>query len=217
MALFEPVASALETVHRCCNIAHRDIKPANLFVIGDPRGPSAFMKILDFGIAKVMAEHAQLATALAQTGQEITAFTPNYGAPEQFSRSHGATGPWTDVFALALIMVEMLRGGVPALQGSDYLQLAVASRDPLVRPTPRAFGVPVSDAVEAVFRRALEISPRDRFRTAGEFWAQLRKAIYPAEATWVPSGVDRARRCPIALSHPRPLGRGTIAQVRARR
>ena len=187
MTLFEPVAAALETVH-ALNIAHRDIKPANLFVIGDPRSQNAFVKILDFGIAKVMAEHAQLATALAQTGQEITAFTPNYGAPEQFSRSHGATGPWTDVFALALIMVEMLRGGVPALQGSDYLQLAVASRDPLVRPTPRAFGIPVSDAIEAVFLRALAISPRDRFRTAGEFWAQLRKALYPAEPTWLPGG-----------------------------
>ncbi|MFO0619216.1 MAG: SUMF1/EgtB/PvdO family nonheme iron enzyme [Polyangiaceae bacterium] len=187
MALFEPVASALDTVH-ALNIAHRDIKPANLFVIGDARSPNAFMKILDFGIAKVMAEHAQLATALAQTGQEITAFTPNYGAPEQFSRTHGATGPWTDVFALALIMVEMVRGGVPALQGNDYLQLAVASRDPMVRPTPRAFGINVNDAVEAVFAKALAISPKDRFRTAGEFWSALRKSVYPSEPTWLPQG-----------------------------
>jgi formylglycine-generating enzyme required for sulfatase activity/serine/threonine protein kinase len=185
MGLLEPIVSALETVHQM-NIAHRDVKPANLFIIGDARGPSPFVKILDFGIAKVMAEHAQLQTALAQTGQEITAFTPNYGAPEQFSRSHGATGPWTDVFALALILVEMVRGA-PALQGNDYLQLAVASRDPMVRPTPRALGVAVPDAVEAVFAKALAVSPRDRYRTAGELWIELRRAVFPNQPTWVPA------------------------------
>ncbi len=185
MALLEPVASALEVAH-AQNIAHRDIKPANLFVIGDPRASGVFVKILDFGIAKVMAEHAQLATSLAQTGREITAFTPNYGAPEQFSRQHGATGPWTDVFALALIMVELLRGGVPALQGDDYIQLAVASRDPAVRPTPRAFGVEVSDEVEGVFRRALAVAPRDRYKTAGQFWADLHQAALPGGPMWAP-------------------------------
>lgn len=184
MMLLEPVVGALEVVHQM-NIAHRDVKPANLFIIGDARKTNTFVKILDFGIAKVMAEHAQLQTALAQTGQEITAFTPNYGAPEQFSRSHGATGPWTDVFALALIMVELIRGA-PALQGNDYLQLAVASRDPMVRPTPRALGVNVSDAVEAAFHRALAVSPRERYRTAGEFWIALRKAVFPEQPTWIP-------------------------------
>jgi len=184
LALLEPVASALDVVH-AQNIAHRDIKPANLFVIGDPRGVGTFVKILDFGIAKVMAEHAHLQTSLAQTGREITAFTPNYGAPEQFSRSHGATGPWTDVFSLALIMVEMLRGGVPALVGDDYIQLAVASRDPMVRPSPRALGVDVTDDIEAVFLRALAVAPRDRYKTAGQFWADLHQAAFPGSAPWL--------------------------------
>ncbi len=183
LALLEPVASALDVVH-AQNIAHRDIKPANLFVIGDPRGVGTFVKILDFGIAKVMAEHAHLQTSLAQTGREITAFTPNYGAPEQFSRTHGATGPWTDVFSLALIMVEMLRGGVPALQGDDYIQLAVASRDPSVRPSPRALGVDISDDIERVFLRALAVSPRERYKTAGQFWADLHAAVFPGNAPW---------------------------------
>src|SRR6185369_12460041 len=83
MALLEPAAAALDIVHTR-NIAHRDIKPANFFVIGDPRTPHAHVKVLDFGIAKVMADHAAAAAALAFTGTELTAFTPNYGAPEQF-------------------------------------------------------------------------------------------------------------------------------------
>ena len=178
IALLAPVAAALELAHQL-GVAHRDIKPANLFVIGDSRG-APFVKVLDFGIAKVMSEHARLQTSLAETGASISAFTPNYGAPEQFSRTHGATGPWTDVFALALILVEVL-GGVRALDGDDLLQLALASRDPLARPTPRVLGLDVPDAVELVFRKALAVAPADRYKTAGAFWGELERAALEAD------------------------------------
>ncbi|XXX73851.1 SUMF1/EgtB/PvdO family nonheme iron enzyme [Sorangium sp. So ce134] len=183
VALLESAAVALELAHSR-GIAHRDIKPANLFVIGPPRDAATFVKVLDFGIAKVMAEHAAAATALAHTGKDITAFTPSYGAPEQFSRTHGATGPWTDVFAMALIMIEVMLGGAPALQGDDYLQLAVASRDPSRRPTPRTLGLTVSDEVEAVFEKALSVAPADRFPTMGRFWAALHRAVFPDDPAW---------------------------------
>ena len=182
VVLLDPAAAALEIAHSR-GIAHRDIKPANFFVLGDPRGIDAYVKVLDFGIAKVMSDHA--AVAMAQTGTEITAFTPNYGAPEQFSRTHGATGPWTDVFAMALILVEMLRGGAPALEGNDLVQLAVASRDPSRRPTPRTFGLEVTDAVEQVFLTALATSPGDRYRTMGQFWAALHQAVFPDAPAWM--------------------------------
>jgi formylglycine-generating enzyme required for sulfatase activity/serine/threonine protein kinase len=190
LTLLEPAAQALDVVHGM-NIAHRDIKPANFFVIGDARaeGQGTLVKILDFGIAKVMAEHAHLATSLAQTGATVTAFTPNYGAPEQFSRTHGATGPWTDVFAMALVLIELIRGA-PALEGDDYLQLAIAARDETRRPTPRALGVPVSDAVEAVFLRALAVSPKDRYRTMGELWTDLYAAAFDGQI-WQGSAVAR--------------------------
>src|SRR6185503_9457472 len=177
LALLHPAAAALEIAHRQ-GIAHRDIKPANFFIIGDARGVGAYVKVLDFGIAKVMADHAAAAAALAHTGKDITAFTPNYGAPEQFSRTHGATGPWTDVFAMALIIVEMMRGH-PALDGSDLIQMAVASRDMAVRPTPRTFGIQVTDSVEQVFRTALAVSPGDRYPTMGQFWSALYQAVFP--------------------------------------
>jgi eukaryotic-like serine/threonine-protein kinase len=183
LALLDPAAAALEIAHSR-GIAHRDIKPANFFVMGEPRGIEAYVKVLDFGIAKVMSDHAAVAAALAHTGTEITAFTPNYGAPEQFSRTHGATGPWTDVFAMALILVEMLRGGAPALEGNDLIQLAVASRDPSRRPTPRNFGLQVTDAVEQVFAAALATSPGDRYRTMGHFWAALHQAVFPDAPAW---------------------------------
>ncbi len=173
--LIAPAASALELAHKR-GIAHRDIKPANLFIVGgEPRSEDAKIKVLDFGVAKMMADNTQLQAALAKTGTNITSFTPQYGAPEQFTRSYGATGPWTDVFALALVAVEMLVGHC-ALDGGDLVQLAFSSSNPEKRPTPRALGVDVPDAVEAVFAKALAPRPPDRYDSAGAFWAALESA-----------------------------------------
>ena len=209
MTLMEPAAVALELVHKRA-IAHRDVKPANIFILGDARGQSFHVKVLDFGIAKVMAEHAAAAAALAHTGKDITAFTPNYGAPEQFSRSHGATGPWTDVFAMALILVELLRSGLPALAGNDFMQLAIASRDPQRRPSPRNFGVPVSDAVEGVFLRALAVNPSDRYPSMGQFWAALHASVY-GEGAWNPTSL----RGPMSVvSSSSPLGTHDMSRPR---
>lgn len=175
VALLGQAASALDVAHGK-GIAHRDIKPANLFVLGDgARAGTATLKVLDFGVAKMMSDNTQLKAALAKTGMGITSFTPQYGAPEQFNRSYGATGPWTDVYALALVAVEMLTGKV-ALDGDDLVQLAFASGNPEKRPTPRALGAVVSDAVERVFQRALAVRPDDRYARAREFWKDLEAA-----------------------------------------
>ncbi|MEB2313131.1 MAG: bifunctional serine/threonine-protein kinase/formylglycine-generating enzyme family protein [Sorangiineae bacterium] len=169
-----PVAAALEIAHKR-GIAHRDIKPANLFVLGGARSPGATVKLLDFGVAKMMTENTRVAAAIAKTGTSITSFTPQYGAPEQFSRSYGATGPWTDVFALALVAVELLSGG-PALDGEDVVQLGFASGNPARRPSPRSHGAVLPDAVEAVFLKALAPNPPERYGSAREFWTALEEA-----------------------------------------
>jgi eukaryotic-like serine/threonine-protein kinase len=210
LALLDPAVGALAIAHSR-GVAHRDVKPANFFVIGDPRGVDAHVKVLDFGIAKVMADHAAAAAALAQTGKDITAFTPNYGAPEQFSRTHGATGPWTDVFAMALILVEIMRGA-PALEGNDLIQMAVASRDPHVRPSPRTFGIEVPDAVERVFLTALAVAPSDRYPTMGQFWSALHQAVFPDAPAWsVSTGTGMARASSLA----RGMSQGPVLSIQA--
>jgi formylglycine-generating enzyme required for sulfatase activity/serine/threonine protein kinase len=166
--LMAQVCSALDVAH-ARGIAHRDIKPANLFVVsGDGRSADSVFKILDFGVAKMMSDNTQLKAALAKTGMGVTSFTPQYGAPEQFSRTHGATGPWTDVYALALVAVELLTGR-PALDGEDLVQLGFATGDATRRPTPRALGAAVPDPVEEVFRVALSVKPQERYSRAREF------------------------------------------------
>ncbi|MFO0570544.1 MAG: protein kinase [Polyangiaceae bacterium] len=180
LRLLGPVAAALDVAHGR-GIAHRDVKPPNIFVLGeDPRAGSVTVKILDFGVAKMITDNTQMKAALAKTGSSITSFTPQYGAPEQFSRSYGATGPWTDVFALALVAVEMLVGK-PALDGGDLVQLAYSAGNPQSRPTPRTLGANVSDSVEAVLTKALAVQPTQRFSRAGEFWAALEAAAQGVE------------------------------------
>jgi eukaryotic-like serine/threonine-protein kinase len=174
MKLVEPAAEALALAHTK-GIAHRDVKPANIFVLGDARNPQTTVKLLDFGIAKVVQNAQQMAGTFKKTTGHVTSFTPAYGAPEQFSRKIGATGPWTDVYALALLLVEMI-SGKPALDGEDYLQLAYCSSNDQSRPTPRERGVQLPNQIEAVFERALAVSPDNRYQTAGDFWNALCEA-----------------------------------------
>ena len=188
--LLDGAAKALAIAHGL-GIAHRDVKPGNFFVLGDPRGDDAQLKILDFGIAKVVGD-AQKAAGFQRTQGKVTAFTPAYGAPEQFSRSYGSTGPWTDVFALSLVLLELISGWEP-LSGDDFAQFATASADPARRPTPKTFHLEVSDAVESVFLRAVAIKPADRYSSVGEFWSALREALGLGPLR----GVDTTRSHPL--------------------
>lgn len=192
VSLLDPVAEALTVAHRQ-NVAHRDLKPANVICLGDPRELGVSVKVLDFGIAKVMGEQIELQEQLKQTGQQITSFTPNYGAPEQFSRTYGATGPWTDVYAMALILVELMRGK-RALDGQTVFDLGASSCHVEQRPTPRQLGIEVSDAVEAVFARALALAVDERHSNMADFWAELYAALGQTEPTWVGGAANTARK-----------------------
>jgi serine/threonine protein kinase len=169
ITLLDPAARALAVAHEQ-GVAHRDIKPANLFI--STLGSRQTLKVLDFGIAKVLTETASLTKAFEATGRSLQAFTPRYGAPEQFSRRFGATGPWTDVFSLALVLVEVVCGHSP-LEGEDAAQLFVASADVHQRPTLRPSGVETTDEVEGVLACALSVDIKQRYLTAGEFWNAL--------------------------------------------
>lgn len=201
VALLEPVAAALDLAHRR-GVAHRDLKPANVMLVADDDG-RATCKLLDFGIAKVMSEQIEHQQQLQLTGQQITAFTPNYGAPEQFSRQYGATGPWTDVFAMALILIEILRGGQRALEGQTFFELGVASSHP-VRPTPKVFGLTYAPEVEAVFARALAVNPAERHATMGEFWVDLHGKLSPGGEVWLWAG-NTERGGPTSRGLARPV------------
>ncbi|HTN90503.1 MAG TPA: serine/threonine-protein kinase, partial [Sorangium sp.] len=197
LELLAPAVSALAMAHDE-RVSHRDIKPANLFLVGAPGGTT--IKIVDFGIAKVIDASMPPSRALVETrraaapsrapvgsasattqelalSRTLHAFTPLYGAPEQFNPKLGATGPWTDVFALGLILLQLASGRQP-LAGSDWADLYLASVDPLSRPSFAGLGVAASPALEAVVARALAVEPAARFgdaRALGEALAAARR------------------------------------------
>jgi len=171
VTLLDPIAEALALAH-AHGIAHRDVKPANVFLAVGGDGKSLSVKLLDFGIAKVVQDAQRTGGAFHKTEGQVTSFTPHYGAPEQFSRKFGATGPWTDVFALALVVTECAIGR-RIVRTNDFVEMAKLATDTSQRPTPRRLGLDVSDATEAVFTRAVAVMPQDRYPTAGAFWIAL--------------------------------------------
>jgi serine/threonine protein kinase len=173
MKLLDPAARALAIAHQR-RVAHRDIKPGNFFLLATPSGSP--IKLLDFGIAKVMADGPDGGEA-ARTG--LLAFTPQYAAPEQIDQRRGETGPWTDVYAFALVATEVLTDRAP-FDAPELAGLIMQVNDTTRRPTPRALGAVVPDAVEAVFARALAVDPKQRFANAGEMWAALESAVAAA-------------------------------------
>ncbi|EYF07643.1 serine/threonine protein kinase [Chondromyces apiculatus] len=191
-ALLTPVARALEAAHSfpgatgpIC-VTHRDLKPANIF-LADVHGTQV-VKILDFGIARAR-DVASVIAGATTTGGATMAFSPRYGSPEQWApKRFGATGPWTDVWGLALTYVEMLAGR-PILEG-DPMAIMGTALDERRRPTPRSEGIDVPDALELALQRALALDPRNRQKDAGAFWDE----------------VERALGMPLSQS---PIGRGT--------
>lgn len=177
--LLAPIAHALDQAHRLPGpngaevVVHCDIKPDNLFL--STTGGVQTMKILDFGIARVKSATSRMAGKMTSVA-EITAFTPQYGAPEQWApETYGQTGPWTDVYSLAISMVDMVAGR-PPLDGSiAAMMFAVTNKES--RPTPRSMGITVSDAVERCFARALAVEPAKRTPTVAEFWRELEGAL----------------------------------------
>ena len=167
--LLEPVALALTQAH-AAGVAHRDFKPSNVLVVGDPAAPD--LKLVDFGAAKVAADRAR---GFDSTGGVVGMVTYLYSAPELLSRTYGATGPWTDVYALALVITELLLGRHP-WAGRDVLHIMDGVLDEKVRPTPGAHGAAQPKAVEALLARALAVDPTARPRDMAAFWPALRAA-----------------------------------------
>jgi serine/threonine protein kinase len=190
MVLLDPIATALQLAHEQ-GIVHRDVKPANIFLLAGG-GNTVPCKLLDFGIAKVVSD------ASNRLDGQGRCFTPAYGAPEQFSPAHGATGPWTDVFALALVMVETITLRVP-FEGGGLREYERQSCDRNRRPTPQALGATVAADVERVFERALEVRPSDRYATAGEFWSALQcAAVTPRQTDAARGELDASLAIPLA-------------------
>jgi serine/threonine-protein kinase len=169
--LLDPAIDALAFAH-ACGIVHREVTPENLFLASTPEGQR--IKVLDFGVAKILSEKAlDLAPASQSIGLGPVG-SPAYAAPEQFNESIGPVGPWTDVYTIVLVLLEALRDRVVMEDGPSPLPLRVMDR--ARRPTPRALGLDLGDAVEEVIAQGVAVEPRDRPQDIGLFWGMLKNA-----------------------------------------
>ncbi|WP_437730838.1 serine/threonine-protein kinase [Sorangium sp. So ce1335] len=166
MTYLHQAALALDRTH-AANIVHRDLKPANIFLSWRDDG-SVRVKILDFGVAKLVAEGATAAGATSSLG------TPIYMPPEQFLGGTRLTGA-ADIFALGMLAYTLLVGGSywhPEASGAEsVLAFAmVAARGPEEPPVQRArsMGVALPPGFDAWFARATAGDPAARFRRATE-------------------------------------------------
>ncbi|MBA2340760.1 MAG: protein kinase [Pyrinomonadaceae bacterium] len=162
------VAAAVAAAHES-GIIHRDLKPGNIFIVQRPHAPP-IVKVLDFGIAKLMAETADGGEVL-NTLTEANAMigTPRYMSPEQCDGA--ALSPSSDVYSLGIILYEMLTGITPFTGASP---LAVALKHSSEAPrAPREINSSIPPQLEAVVLHALEKNPANRPADAGAFRREL--------------------------------------------
>jgi len=135
-------------------VIHRDLKPSNIFLLQKRRGDH--VKLLDFGIAKSLeSEH----TALTKTGQLCG--TANYMPPETFLQS--SPGPPGDVYAVGLILLEMLTGRQTVSGDSMPETVMLHLKKPIELPEPIAQS-PLADIIKGATAK----HPDDRYRDADD-------------------------------------------------
>ena len=183
------IASALDAAH-AAGVIHRDLKPDNVMLT--PRhGDPDFVKVLDFGLAKMQASGTGVKTAMG-----VLLGTPQYMSPEACESKRELDGR-TDVYALGVLMFQMMTGVLP-FDGESMGEVLVKQVTALP-PAPRGLNPHIPPSVEQILLRCLAKAPEARFATMGELREALRDPdgylrrsppISPARSVAPGAGVD---------------------------
>ncbi|MEZ4465349.1 MAG: serine/threonine-protein kinase [bacterium] len=181
--IMQQVCGSLDEAHRQ-GMVHRDLKPENIFLVERAGNPD-FVKVLDFGIAKVTESGGQKLATITQAGAIFG--TPQYMAPEQIRGDH--VDARADIYALGVLLYELISGHLPFAAGSVVEMLTKHLTAP---PAPIARTGSDSDPglarLEAVALRALSKDPEHRQQTAREFLEDL-MAAFPQLSLSAPTGL----------------------------
>lgn len=203
------IALALEKAHEL-GIVHRDLKPANIMIVARENDP-LFVKVTDFGVARVRL--GVDATKLTQAG--MTYGTPSYMAPEQAAGEeidHRA-----DIYALGIVLFEMVTGRVPFTGGSVAQILAAHVTEPPPLPSKVSHQA-IPPELEQLILSCLSKTPENRPASARSLAEALIKIDTPRETSITPgppsnqqetvalSSTSKAPELQKALRDPRILG-----------
>ena len=164
--IIKQMCSALAEAHDL-DIVHRDLKPDNV-LLTEFRGEPNFVKVLDFGIAKITNNEAN-EKQLTQAG--IVYGTPEYLSPEQAQAKE--LDNRTDIYSLGVMLYEMVTGKVP-FESTSAVQ--VLTMHVFNEPTPPSQFAPnrnIAPTMERIIMRAMAKDPKDRFQNAMEMFQAL--------------------------------------------
>lgn len=197
LALFQRVVQAVAHAHER-GVVHRDLKPSNVLVRAD-----GAVRLVDFGIARVLGTDPALGEGrtLTRTGQRM--FTPEYASPEQILGER--TSAATDVFALGVVLYELLAGCSPWPAGGTThdLEGAIVAADP-PPPSRRATGTHgrgLRGDLDTIALKCLARSPARRYPDAAALGEDLERhlsgrTIEARRATALERGIRLVRRRP---------------------
>lgn len=201
LRLFLQVARAVAHAHANL-VVHRDLKPSNILVTGD-----AEVKLLDFGIAKLLEQGEAHETELTQ--QAGRALTPEYAAPEQILGR--AIGTAADVYALGVVLYELLAGCRPYALERDSraaLEEAILQVDaaPPSARAPAGRRAALRGDLDTIVLKALRKDPTERYATVAAFAEDIerhlshRPVLAQPEGGWYRFGKFVRRNRGVALA-----------------
>ena len=164
LGALEQAARGVAAAH-AAGVVHRDLKPEHVLV--DAAGRA---RVIDFGLARLGGASVDL----TRSGQALG--TAPYMAPEVARGELAAIGPWSDVWSLGAILLEVLSGAPPYPQARSAAQLVACLAGPEEPPRARARRPEVPRALDEVCARALRKDPRGRFADAGQLAEALARA-----------------------------------------
>lgn len=171
--IFCDICDAVQHAHQQ-GVVHRDLKPPNIMIESHADG-SIQPKILDFGVARLIAADAQAATLHTEAGQLLGTLT--YMSPEQLNADPLAIDTRTDVYALGVMLYELLTGQLPHSVAGTSVQAAircVQAQDPV--PLTR-HDASLRGDLDTIVRKAMDKDPSRRYESASELAADIRRHL----------------------------------------